>query len=206
MIQWGVAARALKGQAENGDSFLVKPWNGHALIAVVDGLGHGAEAAAASKAAVAALSQCHTLSAAALLDQCNATLQDTRGAVMSLAIFDGMLGRMEWAGIGNVEGLLVRAHPQGGPARLPLLLRRGLLSGDSSGRWRTATVPVSRGDTLILATDGIRPGFGDDVAAVRPPQRIADDILSRHALETDDALVLVVRYLGLPTTSTPIAS
>jgi hypothetical protein len=49
---------------------------------------------------------------------------------------------------------------------------------------------------LILATDGIRSGFAEDVSLSDPPQRIAEQILARRATGMDDALVLVARYLG----------
>ena len=55
---------------------------------------------------------------------------------------------------------------------------------------------VVRGDTLILATDGIDQRFAGDpgIATAAPPT--AERILADHGKETDDALVLVVRYLG----------
>ena len=54
-FEWGLAARALHGQAESGDLHLVAPFAGGVLIAAVDGLGHGSEAAAAARVAVATL-------------------------------------------------------------------------------------------------------------------------------------------------------
>ena len=48
----------------------------------------------------------------------------------------------------------------------------------------------------ILATDGIRSDFAGGIRRSDPPERIARAILSGHRKETDDALVLVVRYLG----------
>ena len=55
---------------------------------------------------------------------------------------------------------------------------------------------VAPGDTLILATDGVRSRFAEDqgVGFAAPPS--AERILADHGKETDDALVLVVRYLG----------
>ena len=44
MIQWGVAHAALAGEPKCGDSHLVKLFAGGALIAVLDGIGHGEEA------------------------------------------------------------------------------------------------------------------------------------------------------------------
>ena len=59
-------------------------------------------------------------------------------------------------------------------------------------------VPLRRGDTLILATDGVRSDFLDASLPYQEPQALADHVLGRFGTQTDDALVLVVRYLGLP--------
>src|SRR2546430_3534138 len=85
LIEWGVASLALPGEAESGDRHLVTPVGTGVLVAVVDGLGHGAEAASAAKAAVAALERHATESPAPLLERCHRALKGTRGAVMSVA-------------------------------------------------------------------------------------------------------------------------
>jgi hypothetical protein len=61
---------------------------------------------------------------------------------------------------------------------------------------QAAVIPVGAGDTLVFATDGIGTGFLADVSARDDPQGIADQILARYGKGTDDALVLVARYLG----------
>jgi len=61
---------------------------------------------------------------------------------------------------------------------------------------QAAVIPVNAGDTLVLATDGIASGFLSDVSSRDEPQRLADHILDRYGKGTDDALVLVARYLG----------
>jgi len=55
---------------------------------------------------------------------------------------------------------------------------------------------VAPGDTLVLATDGIQSGFADELAVDASPQQLADQILARSGKSTDDALVLVARYVG----------
>src|SRR2546429_1989949 len=85
LIEWGVATLALPGQTQSGDLHLVKPVGSTVLVAVVDGLGHGAEAATAAQAAVAALERHATESPVPLLQRCHRALQGTRGAVVSVA-------------------------------------------------------------------------------------------------------------------------
>ena len=57
-------------------------------------------------------------------------------------------------------------------------------------------VPLNVGDTLLFTTDGIRPGFADGLNLRDTTRQPADRILANFAKDTDDALVLVVRYLG----------
>jgi phosphoserine phosphatase RsbX len=63
-------------------------------------------------------------------------------------------------------------------------------------RLRPSEIPVAPGDTLILATDGVEHGFADGLDLLQPPQELADGILAGHGRGSDDALVLVARYLG----------
>ncbi len=58
LIDWGVATLALPGEAESGDLSTVQTTERGVLIGAVDGLGHGAEAAAAARRAVAVLERC----------------------------------------------------------------------------------------------------------------------------------------------------
>jgi negative regulator of sigma-B (phosphoserine phosphatase) len=63
---------------------------------------------------------------------------------------------------------------------------------------RTAQRTVEAGDVLVLATDGVRADFGSFSPHGRDVQDTADAILARYGKDTDDALVLAVRYLGRP--------
>jgi negative regulator of sigma-B (phosphoserine phosphatase) len=112
---------------------------------------------------------------------------------MSLAAFDARTSRMTWAGIGNVEGVLLRA---GMPARRETITLRGGIVGYQFPALRATTLPLSPGDTLFLATDGIRDVFTEGLPSPAAPQQLADAILTRHSRGSDDALVLVARYLG----------
>src|SRR5256884_7299426 len=104
LIEWAVATLALPGEAESGDRHLVKPVGTGVLVAVVDGLGHGAEAAAAAQAAVAALERHATESPVPLIERCHRGLPGTRGVVINVAVLGRTARSMTWLGVGNVEG------------------------------------------------------------------------------------------------------
>jgi len=195
LIDWGVATLMLAGEQESGDLHLIKPVGTGVLVSVVDGLGHGAEAAAAARAAVAALNRHAQESVLPLLQRCHQALAGTRGVVVSVALFDRADGSMTWLGVGNVEGVLLYADSGRRRGRERLVTRGGIV-GSELPPLRAEVLAVAPGDTLILATDGIRSGFADDLAIDGPPQQLADQILARSGKGTDDALVLVARYLG----------
>jgi len=195
LIEWGVAVQPLEGEAESGDQYVVQPFPKGVLVAAVDGLGHGPEAAAAARSAVAILKDYAHEPVISLLRRCHERLIRTRGAVMSLASFNALDNTMTWLGVGNVEGVLLRADAAADPPRENVLLRGGVV-GCQLPTLHASILPVTRGDVLILATDGIRSGFVEDVTLSDPPQRIAEHILARRATGMDDALVLVARYLG----------
>jgi anti-sigma regulatory factor (Ser/Thr protein kinase) len=194
ILSWGSAGMAITGELTSGDRGVFVPFPGGALVAVIDGLGHGHEAAKASLRAEQALLAAPYAPVVELMTQCHEQLKGTRGAVISLASFDGEHDTMSWLGVGNVEGLLVRAGE--GNADEAVAMRGGTV-GFKLPPLTPRTLKVHPGDTLVFATDGIRHGFKAEVIPPRQPQEIADAILHGFGKTTDDALVMVARYAGM---------
>jgi len=184
-----------EGQVQSGDRYMVKSFEDGVLVAVADGLGHGVEAAAAADAAVSSLEGHAGEPLISLLKRSHEALRSTRGAVMSLAWLSAREGTMTWLGVGNVEGVLLRANPEASRQAESLLLRGGVI-GSKLPSLHAAAISIAHGDTLIFATDGIRNGFTQDLSPGEPPQRIADRVMARYRRNADDALILVVRYMG----------
>jgi phosphoserine phosphatase RsbX len=194
-IEWGVAEQAQPGQSESGDRHLVISTTDGGLVAVVDGLGHGADAASAAKVAVRALERGADRPIVQLLRECHQSLIGTRGAVMSVAAFSFADETMTWLGVGNVEGRILSSPVSGGPRPDALLVRGGVV-GVRLPPLVSKIIPIRRGDMLIVATDGIRSEFLDAPLPYQEPQALADHVLAQWGTQADDALVLVVRYLG----------
>ena len=195
LLEWGVAARPLPGEHESGDHFLVKTFAEGAAIAVVDGLGHGADAAAAARHAVAAIEAAARDPLPTLFRRCHDALVGSRGVVMSVAVLDVRTSRVTWAGVGNVGAWLLRPHAEGGKARTSLVTRGGVL-GREIPPLTPVNLPLDAGDLLVFATDGIREGFVEGMSLGDEPQRAASRVMATHGKGTDDALVLVAKYLG----------
>lgn len=196
LLEWGVAARPLEGEVESGDRHVVQPFPHGVLVGAIDGLGHGTEAATAARLATETLQRQPQGNLIALVTVCHERLRDTRGVVMSLAWFSALEHTLTWLGVGNVEGLLLR-HTERGPETESLLLRGGLVGGQLPPLM-AAVLPLRAGDMVVLATDGIAGDFRSTIVLHDPPQKVADRILARHGKTTDDALVLVARYRGVP--------
>jgi hypothetical protein len=195
ILDWAVSERAFAGGRVSGDACLVTFFSGGALAAVVDGLGHGPEAAEAADKAIAVVRQYAADPVADILQHCHERLRKTRGAVISLASFQASTSRMTWLGVGNVEGVLLRAAASAKETRESLLLRGGVV-GYQIPSLRSVNVPISPGDILMFATDGISSNFWDPMLLDRSPQDIASEVLQQYGKQTDDALVLVARYTG----------
>jgi phosphoserine phosphatase RsbX len=195
VIDWAVATAALEGEEESGDLHVVRSFHGGALVAVIDGLGHGPEAAVAARHAAAVLDSHYAETVVGLLQRCHQTLRGTRGAVITLASFRTAGPAMSWAGVGNIEGTLLRRDPGERRPRESVMLVGGV-PGHKLPPLRASDLPIAAGDTLVLSTDGIRAGYMDTVAPHHTPQQIADRLLADYGKGTDDALVLVARYLG----------
>jgi phosphoserine phosphatase RsbX len=196
LVEYGVAKFILPGQRESGDRHLVCCAGGGILIAAIDGIGHGEEAANASGTAVDILKVNAHEPVISLVERCHESLRSTRGVVLSLASIDPEHGMMTWLGVGNVQGVLMRAGAPKGSVQEVLLLRGGVV-GSQLPALQAAVLPITKGDTLIFVTDGIQAEFTEGLSALESPQRAAEKILKRHGRGNDDALVLVARLTGV---------
>lgn len=189
--EYGVSKFVLPGERESGDQHLVCCHQSGILVAAIDGIGHGAEAANAARAAIAALKNGVGEPIIPLVAACHEKLRSTRGVVLSLASIDAKHGLMTWLGVGNVHGVLVRADKKVN-SQETLLLRGGVV-GDHLPQLQAAVLPVAPGDLLVFATDGIRTDFVRTLSALENPQRVAERILKAFCNQSDDALVLALR-------------
>ena len=191
-LERGEAGEPLAGESRSGDLAVFAPFEGGALVATIDGLGHGDAAADASLRALEALREGPEGRLVELFDTCHAALRGTRGAVMTLVSFNFRTEELAWFGVGNVEARLLRADRAARP-EAPMLL--GGVVGQSLPGIRPSRQRLRRGDMLVLATDGVAPDFAVH-RHLGSVDVIAGKILAQHARPEDDALVVVARYLG----------
>src|SRR6202035_815002 len=99
-------------EVANGDAWRIDWVAGTCRIAVIDGLGHGPQAAAAAEAALNTLGEYPAFAPSAALEACHTALHSTRGAAISIARIDSAARELTYAGVGNGDGHLLRGGPQ----------------------------------------------------------------------------------------------
>jgi phosphoserine phosphatase RsbX len=195
-VEWGLAARCRRGESTSGDRGVVALVPNGALVAGIDGVGHGSEAAHAAGTAAEVVRSSPTADLAHLVKRCHAALRGTRGAAITLAFISAHKSSITWLGVGNVEGRVLSTDPGERRPKASLGLGRGV-PGHELPPVSAATVDVRPGDVLLLATDGIAAAFADSLDVSGSTQAISERIVHQHWSRLDDALVVAVRYLGL---------
>jgi phosphoserine phosphatase RsbX len=195
-VEWGVAKKSRRGEATSGDLAVVALLPEGALVAAIDGLGHGGEAARAARRAGAVVRDRPSQDLVLLAERCHRALRHTRGAAISLAFVSALKSSITWLGVGSVEGRVVSGDRSALRSKGSLALKSGV-PGHELPTVRAATMKVRPGDVLLLATDGIEASFADALDISGTPQAISERILAAHRRPADDALVVAVRYLGV---------
>jgi negative regulator of sigma-B (phosphoserine phosphatase) len=196
-IEWAAKSRPRPGEQVCGDRLIAVDVNGAgALIGVLDGLGHGAEAAEAANRGVEVLRAAPAEPLDTLIQRCHRALSGTRGAAMTLAQVDFRTDTLSWIGIGNVAADLVAKHPAGVELRSSARLVGGIVGYRIPETLTPQQVPIRPGDLLVIVSDGIVEGHLDDIDFSATALAITDHILRSHGTNNDDALVLAARHRG----------
>ncbi|MGO9481585.1 MAG: SpoIIE family protein phosphatase [Candidatus Kryptoniota bacterium] len=155
ILEYGAESAIIPGQLESGDRYIVKETSMGALIGVLDGLGHGTEAATASGLAIKVIENHADEPVVTIARRCHEKLNRTRGVVMALVSINSADGTLTWLSIGNVEGTLIRANARAVPGYESIFMHPGVV-GFRLPPISASALLISRNDVLILSTDGIR--------------------------------------------------
>lgn len=177
----------MPGEIQNGDAVLVKrSVTGETLLAVIDGLGHGPEAAQAARAAVEALELLpFGTSVLDAIQEVHRQLKGTRGAAATVGILNGT--GFEICAVGNVALMCVNCT-------VPLVLSAGVL-GHQVQRFRVGSCQLARGARLGLMSDGISTRFRLEELRQLDLGAACREIMTRYRRKEDDATVLLADVL-----------
>jgi anti-sigma regulatory factor (Ser/Thr protein kinase)/serine/threonine protein phosphatase PrpC len=184
----GVASRPHPLMPVNGDSFVVKQWEQSALVAVIDGLGHGQEAHRAAETARQYVETHFDMALSSIFVGVSRACVGTRGVVMAIARFDRPQLQFTFASLGNVEARICNSSE---PAKL--LISRGIL-GHTNKRPFINEHSWNPNSVFVLHSDGLSSRWHcDDFAFEQSPAAIARELLHKLARKEDDATVIVVK-------------
>ena len=173
-----------------GDGWAVHESDDVLTVAVVDGLGHGALAFAAAKAAVEAFEGTRGFPPGRVIETIHAALRPTRGAAVAAAAVDRRRRVVTFAGVGNVVGTVV------GDVHDRQMVSHPGIAGHEARRIAEFTYPWPEHGVLVVATDGLithwdlrrYPGLIASAAAV-----IAGVLYRDFARGRDDVTVVVAK-------------
>jgi hypothetical protein len=164
-------------------------WDGPTCrIALIDGLGHGPEAAAAADRARLSLTSQPDLDPVEAIKACHDALRGTRGAAISVVKVDPVSRRLISAGVGNV---IVHVQTSGSSHTLPI--DRGIV-GYKLPVVHPVELTLGTSWLVIVHTDGMSARFGRENLATGLTQGlkvVAEEMLQRWARDDDDATVVV---------------
>lgn len=187
-----VVGRALPGEHVSGDHAVVLRSPSRCTIALFDGLGHGPPARDAANAAAAAVRAHARAAPEAILAAAARALRGTRGAVGAVAAIDYERRTLEWAGAGNVSGVVC-----GGARSVQLVGAATILGAPGmTARVQTETTDFGPRHMFCAYTDGLtsRLVTHDDPSRLREhPVFLAQHLATTYARGTDDLLVVVAR-------------
>lgn len=178
------------GEEVCGDSWAVRRLSAGTGILVADGLGHGPDAAAASRAAVEVFLASRASSPAAMIEEIHERLGATRGAAVAVAWIEPANEGIRFAGIGNVSASVVT----GGNGK-------GMVSSNGTAGFVARTVrefkyEAPAGSLVVLHSDGLtsRWDLSEHPGLLRrDPGVIAGVLLRDCSRGRDDVSVVVAR-------------
>lgn len=193
-LRTGIQVLPMQADEPCGDAAAAWPCPGpdgaaatHWLLAIVDGLGHGREAAGAAQAAIELLGTDPMLPLPEQFARLEERLRPTRGAAVGLMQV-GPEG-LRHAGIGNTRAMLLR-----GDALTRLPSQNGIVGGGHAVQIEVQSLPWMAGDWLLMFTDGIDERLGLPMQLPewrRDPATLCRHLMDRWRLGRDDAGVLV---------------
>jgi anti-sigma regulatory factor (Ser/Thr protein kinase) len=192
-LRWGQVTLPVLGEIENGDAWALALQPTGCALLVADGLGHGPAAARASQQAVALFQGEPEIALEQYFEEANGALRTTRGAAISACRIFIEQNKLQFVGVGNVEGRVQSAAGSFGLTPRPGTIGMNLFAPKVQVR----ELAWDPGSILVLHSDGLRHPFDLDELggelSKRDPTLIAAALHRDFGRARDDATVVVLR-------------
>ena len=195
-LEFGVLSLPLAGEDVCGDSWAIDDAAKGTVVMVVDGLGHGPQAAEAASEAVRAFRLTASLRPAEIISAAHEALRATRGAAIAVARIDAERGKVDYAGIGNTSGVILSPPDKG--TRTSMISHNGT-AGHTIRKIQQFVYPWTPGSVLVMHSDGLSTHWdlGCYAGLVEAdPGLIAGTLYRDFKRGRDDVTVVVAREGG----------
>jgi anti-sigma regulatory factor (Ser/Thr protein kinase) len=183
--------RPAPGETVCGDSWSIAEENGVISVLMVDGLGHGIEAAKASDAAVAAFDQSPFDSLTEIMQRIDRQMRGTRGGAVAVARLELEKRSLRYLGVGNIAARLIDLS---GASR-GLVSHNGTV-GVQIRKLQEFEYPLPAAGLLVLHSDGLQQRWMLDKYPNWPqhhPAVLAGLLYRDHTRGRDDVTVAALR-------------
>jgi anti-sigma regulatory factor (Ser/Thr protein kinase) len=183
---------AKPGESTCGDGWAVTSRGSGVVILLADGLGHGPEAAAASREAIRIFEKHATDGPAAILRVAHDALRSSRGAAVAIANVDWGSREITFSGIGNIVGTVLSDN------RRSMVSHNGTL-GHAVRSFSEFTYAWTPDALVVLNSDGLVSQWSLDPypgIKARDPSLIAAVLYRDFNRGRDDATVVVAKTVA----------
>jgi anti-sigma regulatory factor (Ser/Thr protein kinase) len=189
-IKVGVIHLPMPGQEVSGDGWGIEHlWDKPSCV-LVDGLGHGPDAALAAQAALSTAKEYRDKAPAEIIERAHGVLRSTRGAAVAIGEIDTAKKLVRFCGVGNITATIVNND-----GVRHLVSYNGII-GQEARKIVEFTYPWTAESLLIMHSDGLTARW--DIRSYpgllqRHPALIAGVLYRDFSRGRDDATVLVAR-------------
>ena len=149
-MPWGISHHAYKEDEASGDQWCIAFEDKQIAALVIDGLGHGIEAARAAEAGVARFVQDPMREPGEQLTAIHQAMMGSRGGAVAIARHDAQAHLLHFAGVGNISASLEQAERSRGIPSHPGIV------GVQYRALRVLDFPQTQGQLLIMHSDGLQ--------------------------------------------------
>src|SRR5271156_2767211 len=189
-LEIGVVIDAYPGETICGDGWVTMNGGKGDTLLLVDGSGHGPQAAHAAETAARAFTDNIDKECVPLVEAIHRALAATRGAALAVARIDRDARVIRFVGVGNIGAVLAN----GGEARR--MASYNGTAGHVAPRIREFTYPFTGRPLVILHSDGLSARWEIDTypgLAASHPSLVAGLLFRHHRRDRDDATVVAIR-------------
>lgn len=187
VIQTSVYSRPKPGFKSNGDAYFIKRYEDNAIVAVIDGIGHGDKANQASQIALKVLEDRFRDDLEQIVINIHRQSHGSRGCVMGMVRMNRE-GRIEYLGVGNIRTQIYTTDMY-----KRLVSFDGLL-GSNMRTLRTDRFELTTPCLVVMHSDGVSSfNFDDKRIVYRPIMELAKESFEKYKKSSDDATLLIAR-------------